>query len=156
MKKISFFLLFFLSINCYSNTLNNPPREISPDIAMKAIQHFKQDPTSKEAMEYLSIILDFAEKSQTITVKINEKYLPYELGTINKQYDPLFIGAYIAGNVESQLTTNSTKDAAFEGIKLVLYTYVKLRSKSIIKQHKEFEKWIDLYKKNELRKWLKI
>ena len=131
-------------------------KRITPEITLKALALYRADPTNEDALGALSITTNFADKSPNLLVEIKEEYFPFKLGELDQNIQARFIGAFVAGNIEYQLIHNINENRPIEGIKLVLYTYTRLREKNIIPKHKEFEKWINMDRNGELAKKIKI
>jgi hypothetical protein len=149
MRKLLLIVTLFFSLTVFAQN-EEWKKIVTPEIALKAIKLFKSDPLGKDADDALSLILDFAENSDQVTIEISEKYFPWKFGSHGKQFDTKFLGAFIAGNLECQLENKSNKNCTIEGIYLVLETYQALRDAKKIKAHQKIERWIELRKKGEL------
>ena len=155
MKVIISFLICMFILPAYA-TEDGLSKKITPEIALKAIKSYRKNPVAKNAAGALSIALDFVDQSPSVTVDIKQDYFPWKLGHIDPQIESKFIGAFVAGNVEYQLINRLNKNTPLEGIKLVLYTYEKLRKANTFPADKEFEKWLIWKKKGKLSENLKI
>ncbi len=154
MKLILGFLISILFFPVVSGEVQ--AAEISTATALNAIKLFRQDPVAVEAAGALSTVLDFADQSSAVSIDIKPEYFPWSLGSLAPQFESKFIGAFVAGNVEYQLINGVNKNTPVEGVKLILYTYEKLRKKNAYPENEKFEKWV-LWKNNgELSKKLKI
>lgn len=131
-------------------------KRITPEITLKAIQLYKNDPTTDDALGALSIATNFAEQSEQVFVTIDAKFLPFKLGNIDKDVEARMIGAFVAGNIEYQLMHKIRQDSPLEGILLELYTYKKLKEKGLFPENDNFEKWLQWEKEGELRQRLKM
>jgi hypothetical protein len=130
-------------------------KKITPEITLKAIQLYRHDPTTEDAMSALSIVTNFAEQSDQVTVLLQEKYFPFKLGSIASESESRFIGAFVAGNIERQLLNKINQNSPLEGIFLVLHTYKKLHEKGLFPKMENFEKWLLWQEKGDLEKNLK-
>ena len=153
MKVITFILLLFFLIPSYAE--DDWTKKITPEATLKAIQIFKNDPTGEYAEGALSIIVNYAKNSPDVIATLQSELFPFEFDKIEVKAQTIFLGSFIAGNIEPQILQKTKKDFPFEGVKLLLYTYTKLRDKNLFKKNKTFEEWIALLNKNELRKKLK-
>ncbi|MCH9025551.1 MAG: hypothetical protein IIA05_00345 [Proteobacteria bacterium] len=124
--------------------------DISPQTALKAIQLFRDDPVSEDALAAVAIVLNFAERSDDVLVLIDAKYLPFELGAIESDANSKFLGAYVAGNVEYQLLNSVRENRPMEGIRFMLQTYEKFRQADAIEVQSGFEEWLELERKGQL------
>ncbi len=149
MHKLLLIVTLFCSISAFAQN-EDLKKTITPEVVLKAVNLFKSDPMGKDADGALSVITNFAENSDQVTIEISEKYFPWKFGSLGKEFDAKFLGAFIAGNLECQLEKKIKKSCPIEGIHLVLETYQALRNAKKIKAHQKIEKWIELDKKGEL------
>ena len=113
--------------------------QITPDIALRAIQIYGANPTTEDALGALSIALNFAEKSEDVTIQIQKEVFPFELGSISQDAESRFVGAFVAGNLEYQLRTKTNENSPLAGIYLVLHTYQRLVHEGHLKRVESFE-----------------
>jgi len=130
-------------------------KKITPEIALKAIQLYRHDPTTEDAMSALSIAANFADQSDQVSVLLQDEYFPFKLGSIASELESRFVGAFIAGNIEHQLLNQINQNSPLEGVSLVLHTYKKLHEKGISPKMEDFEKWLLWQEKGDLEKNLK-
>ena len=125
-------------------------QSLTPEVALKAIALFKQDPLGEQANGALAVVLKFAQSSSQVLVVIDEKIFPFEIGSIDSAAESTFLGAFLAGNVEHQLITGTKENRPYEGILLMLKTYEIMRYRGVIDRVEGFEHWINLRNKGDL------
>lgn len=124
---------------------------IEPELALKAIDAFRSNPTGESATAYLSVVVNFAEHSDAVLVTIDNKWFPDEFNTIPSENRPILLGAYIAGNVEKQLKFGITLNSPVEGVQLMLHTYNQLLLSGDMERLPEFDKWVSWNASGSLR-----
>ncbi|VAW66011.1 hypothetical protein MNBD_GAMMA09-255 [hydrothermal vent metagenome] len=154
MKVILSFLIFAFILPVFAGEAK--PVKISPETTLSAIKSYKAAPLAVAAAGSLATVLDFADQSKDISVDIRQEYFPWSLGKIEPKFESKFIGAFVAGNVEYQLINKVNKNTPVEGVKLILYTYEKLREKNMFPKDEKFEKWLAWKEKGVLSNKLKI
>lgn len=117
-------------INDFDDLLNKiwPSAVSKQDKAelLKLISAFKKDANySKENLEKYSKIIEFAVKSDLVSISITESYLPPDYK--DSEYGSMFFLAYIAGNLEQQLKLGKCQDCPAEGIAFEIAKYKQLK-----------------------------
>jgi hypothetical protein len=145
---LPFLLLASLcSFGAHSQECTN---DLSPEGTLTAIQLYRDDPVGDYADCALSVVGNFAEQSPTVLVELRPVYFPWELGGIDSEAEVKFLGAFVAGNVEYQLTNKVKENRPIEGVRLQLLTYERMREVGAIETLQEFERWLDLERNGQL------
>ena len=124
--------------------------ELSPEATLKAIQLYRDDPVGDFADCALSVAGNFAEQSPAVLVELRPSYFPWELGKIDSDAEVKFLGAFVAGNVEYQLTNSVKENRPVEGVRLQLLTYERMKEAGAIETLPGFEKWLELERNGQL------
>jgi len=119
-------------------------RSITPEMALKAINAFRADPDGEHGRGYLSVIVNFAEESDLVLVKIDPDQFPADFKNLDSQWQGTLLGAFVAGNIEPQLLFDEKSDSPLEGIRLMLSSYRHFESAGRIEKLPSFEEWIRL------------
>lgn len=153
---MKFYALVFLTLGMCLRTAGaaETTREYTRRDALKAIATFNETPVSRLGKEASAIILDFAEKSESVDVLITLVATPWMSGDDEENLNDTLLVAYVAGNVKSQLDRGVTSNDSYAGVRQVLKTYAQLQ-----KQNKGFrvaavEKFKELEEKKGLKKYL--
>ena len=105
------------------------PPEISKkekDELLKLINQFKKEKNfSQESLQKYSNIINYASESELIKIQIDSDCWPKEIS--ENEYGPMFLLAYICGNMEKQLLTESYENSKEAGIQLELMKYEQLK-----------------------------
>lgn len=147
MKALLGILVFLTTLAVFAD--ENKQANATPELILKKIQQYKADPTTKEALDTLSFIVSFAVASDDVAVIVDPKFLPWKLGSLDEDLETRYVGAFVAGNIEYQLIHKDNKNNPQAGVKLLLYTYKKLREKNMIKIDKAFENCIKLVQQDK-------
>lgn len=123
---------------------------ITPEITLEAIKIFRENPSGEDARSALALIVRFTKESKDVTVTISPNYLPWEQGTLSPYLEGVFLGAFVAGNIEYQLLHKINQNRPFEGIKLMLYSYKVLKDRDKIEALENFDTWLVLDQQNQL------
>ena len=93
---------------------------------LKLINDFKKDKNfSKEHLRTYSPIIEFASENKTVKIEINPNNFS---GLISSpEYAPLFLLAFISGNLEKQLVSGNYTNAEKEGKEFQLLKYKQLK-----------------------------
>jgi len=96
--------------------------------ALKAIDVFQKDPTSKEGFAAASTFMTFASKSPSVHISISKAVVPWKKDKDASDADTrkILLAAYVAGNLESQLKSGHAVDDVYAGWEQVLMTYTQL------------------------------
>lgn len=117
-------------------------REISPELVLKAVKLFRDDPLRVDS-DTLSTIVDFTRESKNVLVKYSSDNLPWTIDSIDEEVQFKLICAYAAGNIEYQLLNGVNEDRSIEGIKFLVNIYNKLRNSGSHTKLKNIDKWIE-------------
>ncbi len=129
---------------------------ITPEITLEAIKIFRENPIGEDARGALALIVKFAKESKEVSVKISPNYLPWEQGTLKPYLEGIFLGAFVAGNIEYQLINNIKENRPIEGVKLMLHSYKVLKDRSKIESLENFDTWLALDQEDQLYAELKL
>jgi hypothetical protein len=133
----------------------NEPKTISKDIAQKAIELFCADPLSTDADGAAAVILKFAQDSPKVEVNLTPKACPWFRDKANPvKYSAKLLGAYVAGNVKSQLASGQTKNDSYAGVLQVIATYHQLQKREPDFKLPEVEHLIELANQKKLKEYL--
>jgi hypothetical protein len=147
-SRLPFLLLVSLcSFGAHAQECTN---DLSPEATLKAIQLYRDDPVGDYADCALSVVGNFAEQSPTVLVELRPVYFPWELGEIKSDAEVKFLGAFVAGNVEYQLTNNVKENRPIEGVRLQLWTYERMKEVGAIETLPGFEEWLELERNGQL------
>ena len=130
------------------------PQAISKDTARKAIELFCANPLSEDADGAASIILKFAEASSDIHITITVKALPWFNNPTPVKHSQQLLGAFLAGNVKSQLTTGTAKNDPYAGVLQVIATYRQIQKREPDFKLAEVEHLIELANQKKLKEHL--
>ena len=105
------------------------PPEISKkekDELLKLINQFKKEKNfSQESLQKYSNIINYTSESELIKIQIDSDCWPKEIS--ENEYGPMFLLAYICGNMEKQLLTENYENSKEAGIQLELMKYEQLK-----------------------------
>lgn len=150
----SFFVVIFL---CAAGSVV-PAKEpvISKEAALKAASLFRNsDPYSEDARGCAGILVRFTDQSPEVLIGIGHKALPFLSNkNLTVQENAILIGAFLAGNVDSQLLRRKKKDDPYAGDLQVIETYTQMRNKKPRLSVPEIENLIALEKAGKLRAYL--
>lgn len=122
---------------------------------LKAINLFRKDPTGKDALPALAIIMAFAEMSDKVMVVVRREHLPWiDEKAISEQTMALLTGAFVAGNIEAQLQDSTKANRPYEGALLALHTYHEMRSRDMAPKISALEDWTEMDKNGKLKDFL--
>ena len=147
--------LFFLAVlAALPVQAADPAPTITKDIALKAIAAFRRDPASELGRGSAAIIVQFAEKSPDVDIKVTERVTPWIMAKPPSKHGPTLLAAFIAGNTRSQLESGVGKDDPLAGVTQVIETYRQLQRTDPQLKLPEVEKLIDLQTRGKLRAYL--
>jgi len=101
----------------------------SDDSVRHALAVFAESPLSKAGEAALATIVDFAEKTDKVEITVSEDVVPWLGGPNEVPHSELLLGAWIAGNVRSQLDSGVTRNDAYSGMLEVFAVYAALKAK---------------------------
>lgn len=113
--------------------------EIRADIK-RAIQTFQDHPDNEDAS---STIAAYAEESNLVHLTIQTEYMPYFAKKDFESGGALLV-AYMAGNIEAQLTNMNFKSHDIEGLEQMLRTYQLLKKTNTVGSDPTLESWSKL------------
>ena len=146
--RLPFLLLVSLcSFSAHSQECTN---KLSPEATLKAIQLYRDDPVGDYADCALSVAGNFAEQSPAVLVELRAVYFPWKLGGIDSDAEVKFLGAFVAGNVEYQLTNDVKENRPIEGVRLQLLTYERMKEVGAMQTLQGFEEWLELERNGQL------
>lgn len=152
-SKIQFSVILIFSFIFVSTVYADDPKiEITPDIALKAIQLFENHPLTDDGKAALSIIVTYASKSDDVSITISNDFLPWAGQDV--KYANILLGAYIAGNLKPQLIHSINKDSIYLGIVQMINTYNQIKAVEPGFTISEIEKQITLYKNGNLNSYI--
>ena len=133
-----------------------PEPVITKEMALKAAVLFRNaDPFSEDARGYAGVLVQFTEKSPDVMVKISPKTLPiFEDKNLSVQVRAILIGAFMAGNVDSQLLRGRKQSDSYAGDLQLIETYRLMQKKKPHLVIPGIEKLIDLESAGKLKAYL--
>lgn len=103
----------------------------APDTILQLIGILERDPFSERGLAARAVILEFAEKSDTVLVEVSERAMPWlEDAQVPERAKLVLTAAYVAGNVKSQLERKVNANDSLAGWKQVFRAYDALRKHS--------------------------
>ena len=151
-KKFCLFIVCFIAaaypVSCFGE--ESWTTAVTPEITLEAIKIFRENPVGEDARGALALIVKFARESKDVSVTISPNYLPWEQGSLAPSLEGIFLGAFVAGNVEYQLMQGIKENRPIEGIKMMLQSYKVLRDREKIEAHENFDAWLSLDHQNQL------
>lgn len=149
-------ILFLVAAICQANVqakISEP--SIDKETVRKAILIFRQTPLNQQGSMVRPLILRFARESPAVEIVVSSKAMPW-IGSAKLDSDnrEALLIAYVAGDVQSQLTKRRTKDDPVAGTEQVIATYRQLQQAQPRLRSAEVEKLIDLQKQGKLANYL--
>jgi hypothetical protein len=100
----------------------------SPETILQLINILVRDPISERGVAARAVILEFAEKSDAVLIEVSERAMPWAVDErVPEQARLVLTGAYVAGNVKSQLERHVNANDSMAGWKEVFRAYDVLR-----------------------------
>jgi len=129
---------------------------ITKQMALKAVTLFREaDPFSEDARGYAAILVRFVDKDHHVLVSINSKSVPFlSAKNLSEQERGILLGAFVAGNVDSQLLRGEKRNDPYAGDIQVIETYRQMQKKKPKLRIPEVEKLIELKSKGQLKSYL--
>jgi hypothetical protein len=130
--------------------------EITQDVAIRAIIIFREsDPYSEEASGAAGVVFNFTDKKHDVVVKISPRALPFakSKNLSEKEFQILF-GAFVVGNLNSQLLTGKREDDSYAGVLQLIETYQRMRRTHPRLHSDGIERLIELERKRQLKAYL--
>ncbi len=122
--------------------------------AIKAIANFKQQPLTENGRVAAGKIIEFAEQSDDVTVHIAESLVPWLHDKTDEKYRALLLGAYVAGNVKSQLDRGDNgvkRDDPYAGMLVVIEVYQQIKGTDKKYDIPKIEEFIELEAQHKLK-----
>lgn len=141
-KWLTMSLLVFTLTTWAKNNGAHDKISITPEATLKAISIIEDNPLAPEADAAVASIIDFSIQSDKVLITLDEKTVPWLAKIKDHKYGKLLLGAYIAGDVRTQLNAGVCKDQPDAGIAQVIATYQYLKQHAGIKPIPEIEKLI--------------
>lgn len=118
----------FLALTFNGAEAADTGKPVSKDEAMKAITLFQTDPVSKEGLAAIRVFMSFADHSDKVRVSVSQATVPWlkDKDASDADTRDILLGAYVAGNLESQLKSGKSADDVYAGWEQVLTTYAQL------------------------------
>jgi hypothetical protein len=122
------FLFLFLCCAALQSTWAQDVTKYSPETILQLIGILERDPISERGVAARSVILEFAEKSDTVLIEVSERAMPWVADQkVPEQARLVLTGAYVAGNLKSQLERKVNANDSMAGWKEVFRAYNILR-----------------------------
>ena len=148
-KRLVMLLMILVSVSVFSETV--PTKKET----LKLIERFKKEKDfSVESLKKYAKIINYAVESDDVYIKLSAKTMPWMGNDKLDTYSPVFLMAFIAGNLEAQLKLNVKMDKPYEGILMVIAVYKKMKNKNNDLVIEEIEFLIEKEKNKELLKYL--
>lgn len=129
MKRLAVLLFLFLA-----SLPALPAQDVtkySPETILQLVKIFERDPVSERGSAARAVIMEFADKSDTVLVNISERAMPWLADNRTPEAARLVLtGAYVAGNVRSQLERKVNGNDSMAGWASVFRAYEALRKHS--------------------------
>jgi hypothetical protein len=96
--------------------------------ALKAIDTFQKDPSSKDGFAAAAVFMAFAQKSSVVHISLNRDVAPWlkDKDASDADTRTILLNAYVAGNLAAQLRSGHPGDDVYAGWEQVLNTYAQL------------------------------
>jgi hypothetical protein len=134
-----------------------PQSPLSNEAVRTAIATFRQNPSSPEGRAAGEVVRSFAEKTDTVIVKMSDKVTPFvnnpQLLTADRT---LLRNAFIVGNVDSQLLRKEKKDDPYAGVSEVIHTYREMQKRNPTLKLEGIENFIELEKHGALKTYVNL
>lgn len=152
--KISFLVLTTVISFALGASGAQPDLRLNKETARNAITEFRAHPLSPRGRAAAQMVRDFAEKDDSVLLKVTEKLVPFLSNLkLTPEDRALLLAAYVVGNVDSQLLHHEKKDDPYAGVLEVIETYRKMKVKDPMLVLPEIENFIDLQNKGELKEY---
>jgi hypothetical protein len=127
---------------------------ITKEMAFKAIEAFRQDPTSSLGRSAGSVVVKFSHDSPDVTITFNPKNYPISEIKGTEEERMTLLAAFVVGNTDSQLRHGSEKDGGYAGDLQLIRTYRQLQKRNAKLRIPAIEKMAELEVRGELKRYL--
>ncbi|HEX5009092.1 MAG TPA: NTF2 fold immunity protein [Planctomycetota bacterium] len=115
---------------------------------------FAETPLGSEGEAALATIVDFAEASAKVEIVVSEEFVPWIGAQEDVPHSELLLGAWVAGNVRSQLDSGVTRSDAYAGMLQMFAVYGALKATEPKFKVPAIEGFLDRHRRGELIGWL--
>lgn len=129
----------------------DPQRAVSKEDVLKIISEFRKDPHGAMEKGRGALILAFAEQSKEVQISINGNVLSWSKDDIDPAIGSVLLTAYIAGEIQAQLSAHLAKDDPMAGALQVIDTYQQMKKADSKLRVPSVEQWITLQAQGKLR-----
>jgi hypothetical protein len=146
-------LLLIVAVLFADTATAHAAKPVSKEDALSAIVTFQKDPSSKEGFAAAATLISFAQNSSAVRIYLSRDAIPWLKDRNAEDADTrdMLIGAYVAGNIRSQLTRGKPEDDPYAGWQQVLSTYAQLQAINPTVKLSEVDKLKDKEKNGSLR-----
>jgi hypothetical protein len=128
---------------------------LSKETVKEAISIFDKEPLSDEGKKALAIIILFAEGSKDVMIVISPEVAPWVCDKNSAKHNSSLIGAFIAGNLKSQLESGKKESDPYSGLLETFRIYKLIKEKDKKFNSPEIDKLMKLKAENKLKDFLK-
>src|SRR5215471_7726746 len=110
------FVLVILACAAWRTAGAQDVTKYSPETILQLISILERDPISERGVAARAVILEFAEKSDTVLIEVSDRAMPWVADQrVPDQAKMVLTGAYVAGNVKSQLERKVNQNDSMAG-----------------------------------------
>jgi len=126
--KLIFNLFLALLIYVSGSQIVHAAPAVTKAQALKAIDEFQKDPSSKEGFAAAATFTDFAKTSTAVHISLSRNVAPWlkDKNASDADTRTILLNAYVAGNLSAQLKSGHPGDDVYAGWEQVLNTYAQL------------------------------
>lgn len=148
--------IFLLFLFMLANPLRAQESDIQipPDLALRSIARFEQDPLGPESEALAFVISNFAGQSYYCEIIPFEQAMPWFDTELPFAYSGPLMSAYLAGNIRSQLESNRIGDDPYAGAVMMLEVYELIKEENPRFSVPELEELIVQRDRQALRQYL--
>jgi hypothetical protein len=99
-------------------------------------------------------VIEFAEQSDDVAVHIAKPLTPWLHDKTDAKYRAILLGAYVVGNVKSQLDHGTKNDDPYSGMLMVFDVYRQIKAADKECRISEIEELLELESQNKLQGYL--
>jgi len=149
------FALFFALSVASASLVAAPKQTITKEAAFNAIMMFRADPLSDDGRQAGGVVMLFVEQSHDVLVTLSSKTLSFLSNkSLPEKYRATLLAAFVVGNTDSQLLRHQKKDDSYAGVLQLIESYRQMQKKDPKLRVTEVEKFIELQKRGELKKYV--